>query len=170
MYFSHCLSSLVFPRLFPSLARLSAPLLLHSQAVSGMLPKNALRVERMKQLKIYTAETHPHVAQFPLQLTAASPIEAYVSFPCVHCSLFPLLVRFSYGNVSIVRLVVCFLRAERSRSDSPRSPKSRFTFRRRLHERMSINHPAQCAVQSSSIYNRGERKRACFIVDHLFYY
>ena len=62
--------------------------LLRSQAVSGMLPKNALRVERMKQLKIYAAETHPHVAQFPLQLTAASPIEAYVSFPRIYIFIY----------------------------------------------------------------------------------
>jgi hypothetical protein len=62
-----------------------------------MLPKNALRVERMKQLKIYAAETHPHVAQFPLQLTAASPLEAYVRIYCVcrpNISSFYLLLAF----------------------------------------------------------------------------
>ena len=66
--------------------------------------------------------------------------------------LFPLLFRFSDGLVSISLLVVYFLRAEPSRSDSPRSPKSRFTFRRRLHERMSINHSAHCVPCRSLVY------------------
>jgi len=32
-------------------------------AVKGMLPKNRLRDERMKRLKIYTGEEHPHEGQ-----------------------------------------------------------------------------------------------------------
>lgn len=38
-------------------------------AVSGMLPKNALREERLKKLRIYVDEQHPHTSQFPSLLT-----------------------------------------------------------------------------------------------------
>ncbi|MGE0489130.1 MAG: 50S ribosomal protein L13 [Vulcanimicrobiota bacterium] len=34
-------------------------------AVNGMLPKNRLRDRRLKRLKLYTADTHPHGAQQP---------------------------------------------------------------------------------------------------------
>ena len=37
-------------------------------AVSKMLPKNMLRKERLRKLKIYATEQHPHLSQFPLQL------------------------------------------------------------------------------------------------------
>lgn len=33
------------------------------EAVSGMLPKNNLRRERMKQLHVYTTAEHPHMPQ-----------------------------------------------------------------------------------------------------------
>ena len=32
-------------------------------AVKGMLPPNRLRAERMKKLKVYVGEAHPHLAQ-----------------------------------------------------------------------------------------------------------
>ena len=38
-------------------------------AVKGMLPKNKLRSPRMKRLKIYCADEHPHQAQKPVELT-----------------------------------------------------------------------------------------------------
>lgn len=34
------------------------------EAVIGMLPKNNLRAFRMRHLKLYPGETHPHMAQF----------------------------------------------------------------------------------------------------------
>ncbi|MCA9791810.1 MAG: 50S ribosomal protein L13 [Candidatus Eremiobacteraeota bacterium] len=34
-------------------------------AVNGMLPKNRLRDRRLKRLKLYAAESHPHGAQQP---------------------------------------------------------------------------------------------------------
>jgi len=37
-------------------------------AVSGMLPKNRLRKDFLKKLKIYKGEEHPHEAQNPTQL------------------------------------------------------------------------------------------------------
>ncbi len=37
-------------------------------AVSKMLPKNMLRKERLRKLKIYFTEQHPHHGQFPLQI------------------------------------------------------------------------------------------------------
>ncbi|NPB03924.1 MAG: 50S ribosomal protein L13 [Thermotogae bacterium] len=37
-------------------------------AVKGMLPKNKLRKRRLKRLKIYTSDTHPHAAQRPKEL------------------------------------------------------------------------------------------------------
>lgn len=37
-------------------------------AVSGMLPKNRLRAQRMKRLKLYTSPDHPHMAQMPAQI------------------------------------------------------------------------------------------------------
>ncbi len=37
-------------------------------AVSGMLPKNRLRARRLKRLKIYTDEKHPHTAQSPKEI------------------------------------------------------------------------------------------------------
>ena len=37
-------------------------------AVSGMLPKNRLRARRLKRLKIYTDEKHPHSAQSPQKI------------------------------------------------------------------------------------------------------
>lgn len=37
-------------------------------AVSGMLPKNKLRKEFMKKLRLYTTEEHPHAAQSPKTL------------------------------------------------------------------------------------------------------
>ncbi|MCE1248343.1 MAG: 50S ribosomal protein L13 [Firmicutes bacterium] len=36
-------------------------------AVMGMLPKNKLRPDRMKRLKVYTTATHPHQAQNPVE-------------------------------------------------------------------------------------------------------
>lgn len=33
------------------------------EAVYGMLPKNSLRDDRLKHLKLYAEETHPHAAQ-----------------------------------------------------------------------------------------------------------
>ncbi len=35
-------------------------------AVSGMLPKNRLRARRLKRLKIYPTDVHPHQAQGPV--------------------------------------------------------------------------------------------------------
>lgn len=37
-------------------------------AVSGMLPKNKLRDDRMKRLKVYCNPEHPHKAQKPVEL------------------------------------------------------------------------------------------------------
>jgi large subunit ribosomal protein L13 len=34
-----------------------------TQAVKGMLPNNRLRAVRMKKLKVYVGEAHPHLAQ-----------------------------------------------------------------------------------------------------------
>ena len=39
--------------------------ILHA-AVRGMLPKNRLRAGRLKRLKLYTADSHPHSAQQPV--------------------------------------------------------------------------------------------------------
>lgn len=39
------------------------------QAVYGMLPKNKLRDHRINRLKIYVADSHPHIAQNPVQLS-----------------------------------------------------------------------------------------------------
>ncbi len=39
--------------------------ILHA-AVRGMLPKNRLRSDRLRRLKIYTADSHPHQAQQPV--------------------------------------------------------------------------------------------------------
>jgi hypothetical protein len=67
--------------------------------------------------------------------------------PC----LFHLLAALFVAHLASHCIVTLFFlfRAEHSRSDSPRLPRSRFTFRRRLRERMSINHSAQsvpCSV------------------------
>lgn len=43
--------------------------ILHA-AVRGMLPKNRLRTGRLKRLKIYTVDQHPHVAQQPVAFPA----------------------------------------------------------------------------------------------------
>jgi len=37
-------------------------------AVSGMLPKNKLRAQRLKRLKLYTSPDHPHTAQSPASI------------------------------------------------------------------------------------------------------
>ena len=37
-------------------------------AVAGMLPKNKLRDERMKRLKVYATDQHPHAPQQPKEL------------------------------------------------------------------------------------------------------
>ncbi len=37
-------------------------------AVSGMLPKNRLRAQRLKRLKIYPGLIHPHEAQAPVNI------------------------------------------------------------------------------------------------------
>ena len=37
-------------------------------AVSGMLPKNKLRDERLKRLKVYATDQHPHAPQQPTEL------------------------------------------------------------------------------------------------------
>ncbi len=37
-------------------------------AVKGMLPKNKLRKRRLKRLKIYKGEKHPHQAQKPVKI------------------------------------------------------------------------------------------------------
>lgn len=39
--------------------------ILHA-AVRGMLPKNRLRSGRLKRLKLYATESHPHTAQLPV--------------------------------------------------------------------------------------------------------
>lgn len=39
------------------------------QAVYGMLPKNKLRDHRINRLKIYVTDSHPHIAQNPVQLS-----------------------------------------------------------------------------------------------------
>lgn len=39
-----------------------------SKAVSRMLPKNKMRARRMKRLKIYVGNEHPHSAQLPQEL------------------------------------------------------------------------------------------------------
>jgi len=39
------------------------PTLVIEKAVKGMLPTNRLRAVRMKKLKVYVGETHPHLAQ-----------------------------------------------------------------------------------------------------------
>ena len=38
-------------------------------AVSGMLPKNKLRDERLKRLKVYATDQHPYAPQQPKELT-----------------------------------------------------------------------------------------------------
>lgn len=38
------------------------------KAVNGMLPKNKLRKDRIKRLKIYKGENHPHKAQNPVSV------------------------------------------------------------------------------------------------------
>lgn len=35
------------------------------EAVRGMLPKNRLRADRLKRLKLYATDSHPHTAQQP---------------------------------------------------------------------------------------------------------
>lgn len=37
-------------------------------AVKGMLPKNKLRAQRMKRLKVYCSDSHPHKAQKPVDM------------------------------------------------------------------------------------------------------
>ncbi|MBF6593164.1 MAG: 50S ribosomal protein L13 [Thermaceae bacterium] len=37
-------------------------------AVKGMLPKGALGYQMFRRLKVYTGETHPHVAQKPVKM------------------------------------------------------------------------------------------------------
>lgn len=37
-------------------------------AVNGMLPKNKLRDPRLKRMKVYCSENHPHEAQKPVEL------------------------------------------------------------------------------------------------------
>lgn len=44
------------------------PVLIIEQAVSGMLPKNHLRKDYLKKLKIYPGSEHPHTAQKPKEL------------------------------------------------------------------------------------------------------
>lgn len=39
-----------------------------SKAVSRMLPKNKMRARRMKRLKVYVGNEHPHSAQLPQEL------------------------------------------------------------------------------------------------------
>lgn len=39
--------------------------ILHA-AVRGMLPNNRLRADRLKRLKLYASDSHPHVAQKPV--------------------------------------------------------------------------------------------------------
>lgn len=39
------------------------PEVMITKAVQGMLPKNKLRVQMLKKLKVYTGMEHPHVAQ-----------------------------------------------------------------------------------------------------------
>jgi large subunit ribosomal protein L13 len=38
-------------------------------AVSGMLPKNKLRAQRLKRLKLYTTLDHPHASQSPTSIS-----------------------------------------------------------------------------------------------------
>lgn len=49
--------------------RKTHPERLISLAVEGMLPQNKLRDRRLKKLKIYTGNIHPHQAQSPETLT-----------------------------------------------------------------------------------------------------
>lgn len=44
------------------------PALVLQKAVSGMLPKNKLRKPRLANLKVYPNDTHPHIAQKPVNL------------------------------------------------------------------------------------------------------
>jgi large subunit ribosomal protein L13 len=39
-----------------------------SRAVAGMLPDNKLRDRRLKRLKVYKGEEHPHSGQQPVEL------------------------------------------------------------------------------------------------------
>lgn len=41
-------------------------------AVAGMLPKNKLRDERLKRLKVYATDQHPHAPQQPVELKLAT--------------------------------------------------------------------------------------------------
>ncbi len=45
------------------------------RAVSGMLPKNKLRKVRMRKLKVYRGESHPHQAQKPRVFTGFEHLE-----------------------------------------------------------------------------------------------
>lgn len=45
------------------------PSFIIEQAVMGMLPKNKLRKEYLKNLKVYAGSEHPHTAQQPKELT-----------------------------------------------------------------------------------------------------
>lgn len=70
--------------------------------------------------------------------------------------------------------LVCFLRAEHSKSDSPRSPRSRFTFRRRLRERMSINRSVLSVPQSGfskyiAVLKEAELQVPIFLVSFLLF-
>ena len=42
------------------------------RAVRGMLPKNKLASAQLRKLKIYSGPQHPHAAQSPVPLEAAS--------------------------------------------------------------------------------------------------
>lgn len=42
-------------------------------AVNGMLPKNRLRDDRMRKLKIYAGGEHPHAGQSPVPLQLGQP-------------------------------------------------------------------------------------------------
>jgi large subunit ribosomal protein L13 len=48
------------------------PLKILELAVMGMLPKNRLRAKRIKRLKLYTGENHPHIAQQPIPMEIKS--------------------------------------------------------------------------------------------------
>ena len=48
------------------------------QAVKGMLPKNKLRTQRMRRLKVYLDSTHPHQSQFADKLKKEDKVKTKV--------------------------------------------------------------------------------------------
>jgi large subunit ribosomal protein L13 len=50
--------------------------ILITEAVSGMLPKNNLRKERLRHLKVYPTEKHPHEAQLAIKNSTVNTTQA----------------------------------------------------------------------------------------------